>query len=169
MPPDFDDEPVAFKEDGTPIYDNAPTVVCVAIPNAIGMNYFTIIQRARNPGKGLWALPGGFQMKGETWEECGAREVYEELNLKIDPWSLTLIDFNTDEFGHNVLVAVSAPPVSWKDLKLNKKEVSYHSQITSTLGMKDTDWAFKFHKVGIETIFKTKAHLKNIMAHKMGW
>jgi ADP-ribose pyrophosphatase YjhB (NUDIX family) len=34
------------------------------------------------------ALPGGYQMLGQTWQEAGAREVLEETGVVIFPEAL---------------------------------------------------------------------------------
>lgn len=41
-----------------------------------------LIQRAIDPYKGKWALPGGFMNIGESAEECARRELEEETGLK---------------------------------------------------------------------------------------
>ena len=42
-----------------------------------------LIQRDRAPGKNIWALPGGFVTKNETYEQCAIRELFEETCLKV--------------------------------------------------------------------------------------
>jgi ADP-ribose pyrophosphatase YjhB (NUDIX family) len=43
------------------------------------------IRRGIEPGRGLWAFPGGYINLGETWQQAGAREVFEESHVRIDP------------------------------------------------------------------------------------
>ena len=43
-----------------------------------------LIKRGRTPGKGLYALPGGFVNQNETLQECALRELKEETGLVVD-------------------------------------------------------------------------------------
>lgn len=49
-----------------------------------------LIERGAEPFKGMWALPGGFMRMDESIEECAARELAEETNVK---------DVYLEEFG----------------------------------------------------------------------
>lgn len=42
-----------------------------------------LVRRAREPGRGLLGLPGGFVDVGETGEEALHREILEEINLRV--------------------------------------------------------------------------------------
>jgi 8-oxo-dGTP diphosphatase len=42
-----------------------------------------LVQRAFPPYRNLWTLPGGRREAGESAEECAAREVQEELGLRV--------------------------------------------------------------------------------------
>lgn len=41
-----------------------------------------LVERGGEPYKGMWALPGGFMRMDETVDECAARELAEETNLR---------------------------------------------------------------------------------------
>jgi 8-oxo-dGTP diphosphatase len=45
-------------------------------------------RRAIEPGRGLWALPGGMAEPGESTEECLTREILEETGLIVAVGSL---------------------------------------------------------------------------------
>jgi 8-oxo-dGTP diphosphatase len=47
-------------------------------------NALLMVQRGREPGKGLWSIPGGRVEKGEYLAAALAREVKEETNLDIE-------------------------------------------------------------------------------------
>lgn len=135
----------AYKtEDGKVLYDNAPTVVVGLIPTKWGL---IVIDRADGSG---WALPGGFQMKGETWQEALSREIEEELGITLDPvwWSLHhhrhCPSVATDEFGHNVLFA--SYNMIDEVLTPNPKEVKHIAHVGSEVQHWRLDWAFDLHK-----------------------
>jgi 8-oxo-dGTP diphosphatase len=47
-----------------------------------------VVRRARSPAYGLFTLPGGAVVAGETMIEAAAREVREETELAIEPVAL---------------------------------------------------------------------------------
>ena len=69
-----------------------------------------LIKRAREPFKGLWALPGGFIDENESLEEAAARELFEETGLS--QLSLEQVgafgDPGRDPRGHTVSVVYGA-------------------------------------------------------------
>ncbi|WP_037783063.1 NUDIX domain-containing protein [Kitasatospora purpeofusca] len=50
-----------------------------------------LIQRADDPYKGSWALPGGYVDEGETSQAAAARELEEETSIVAMPEELTQI------------------------------------------------------------------------------
>lgn len=50
-----------------------------------------LVQRAMDPEKGKWALPGGFMDAGEMPEEALRRELREEVSLEVDIGELLTI------------------------------------------------------------------------------
>jgi bifunctional NMN adenylyltransferase/nudix hydrolase len=42
-----------------------------------------LIERGRAPGRGSWALPGGFKNNNETFVDAAIRELMEETNLRV--------------------------------------------------------------------------------------
>jgi 8-oxo-dGTP diphosphatase len=63
-----------------------------------------LIRRGRDPGKGKYALPGGFVEYGERAEDCAVREVLEETGLRTEPLDLVGVysDPSRDPRGHIV-------------------------------------------------------------------
>ena len=47
--------------------------------------HILLVQRRAQPGKGLWALPGGFINQDETAMESAVRELREETRIKVPP------------------------------------------------------------------------------------
>ncbi|MBN7759742.1 NUDIX domain-containing protein [Nitratireductor aquibiodomus] len=133
------DQPIGHTPDGRPIYDNAPTVVAVlAYVNAQPM----VVRRNNNPGRGLLALPGGYQMRGETWQEAGCREVFEETGWKFDPTDMQFISMATDEYGNNLVIAENGKCLGHLG-EMDRKEVQEIRFISHPGDPKD--WAFPRH------------------------
>ncbi len=49
----------------------------------IQSGHILLVERRARPGKGLWALPGGFISSNETLRESMLRELKEETNIKV--------------------------------------------------------------------------------------
>lgn len=96
------DQPIGFAPDGHPVFDNTPTVVSVL---AKIEDRLLVIRRNNEPGKGLLGLPGGYHMRGESWQKAGVREVYEETGFALNPNACKFISLVTDEYGNNLIIA----------------------------------------------------------------
>ncbi len=66
---------------GFEFYLNPAAAVAALISDSQGR--LLIVERAREPQKGTWDLPGGFADPGESAEDALRREVREELGLEI--------------------------------------------------------------------------------------
>lgn len=84
-------------------YDNTPTVVVVLAETPSGE--LITVRRNNEPGKGLLGLPGGYHMRGETWQQAGVRELFEETGFMAHPGQLQLVSMETDEYGNNLVTA----------------------------------------------------------------
>ncbi len=59
-----------------------PKVAAIAF--AIQDNKVLLVQRAMEPGQGLWGMPGGFVELNEHPQETVRRELLEETDLKVE-------------------------------------------------------------------------------------
>lgn len=64
-----------------------------------------LVRRARDPGKGLLSVPGGFIDAGETAEEAMRREIREEVGLELGPVEYFTSQVNSYAY-HGVLYSV---------------------------------------------------------------
>src|SRR3954466_6122494 len=89
-------------------YQNTPTVVVVLVPLRGGL---LMIRRALvGEGQGKLALPGGYHMLGQTWQEGGAAGVLEERGVVIDPAGLRVLTVEaTPDRRQNLLFCQSVP------------------------------------------------------------
>jgi len=97
---------------GNITYSNPLPVSVVLLPIDDGL---LLVRRRQEPQAGKWALPGGFIETGETWQEAGAREVFEETGYKIDAGGLRLFDTLSAPDG-TLLVFGLAPAQSSQSL-----------------------------------------------------
>jgi bifunctional NMN adenylyltransferase/nudix hydrolase len=84
------------KWKGAP-YD--PTFNC-ADAFVVQAGHILLVQRKDAPGKGLWALPGGYINKKETCEMASIRELKEETKLKVPVPVLQGSKFASKVFDH---------------------------------------------------------------------
>ncbi len=73
-----------------------------------------LIQRGIDPGKGLWALPGGYMDAGEMPEAALQRELLEEVGLQVEIQTLlTIFPMVTSQLPSNgIVLAYHAHPTA---------------------------------------------------------
>ncbi|MBI4556364.1 MAG: NUDIX domain-containing protein [Candidatus Hydrogenedentes bacterium] len=82
-------------------YSNPIPAACCFVRQGDGLLF---VQRAVEPCKGLWTLPGGFVELGETTEEAALRELEEETGLT--GRGLRLIGASTQQSRYSGAVTV---------------------------------------------------------------
>ena len=123
------------RRETLPLYRNTPTVVVVLVPLRGGL---LMIRRALpGEGQGRLALPGGFQMLGQTWQEAGAREVLEETGVPIEAASLQVVAVETTPDRRQNLLFCQSPPVTHEGAFRHDAEVSEVLVIHETRGVSE--------------------------------
>lgn len=54
-------------------------------------NKILLVQRAYNPGRGMWTIPGGYVEQGERLEDAVAREIREETGVESEATALLAV------------------------------------------------------------------------------
>ncbi len=124
---------------GNITYSNPLPVSVVLLP--IDDTGLLLVRRTQEPQAGRWALPGGFIETGETWQEAGAREVFEETGYRVDPAGITLFDTRSAPDG-TLLVFGLAPAQSSRSLPPFTASSETSEAMTATGPM---DLAFSTH------------------------
>ena len=68
-----------------------------------------LVRRAIPPRAGQLALPGGFIDRGESWQAAGARELFEETGIQVDPAGITHFDTLSAPDGTVLIFGRAAP------------------------------------------------------------
>ena len=63
---------------------SSSVIPCVGAVVTDGQGRLLMIKRGREPGAGLWSIPGGRIEPGETDAEALVREMLEETNLAVE-------------------------------------------------------------------------------------
>jgi len=71
-----------------------------------------LVKRGREPGRGLWAVPGGKVEWGETIAEAAEREVYEETGIVTQAGEVVWVGESIGPSHHFVLIDVAATYLS---------------------------------------------------------
>lgn len=63
-----------------------------------------LVQRGREPGRGLWAVPGGKVRPGEPMREAARREMLEETGLEVEVGDVVWVGEYIEDAHHLVLI-----------------------------------------------------------------
>lgn len=66
-----------------------------------------LVQRGREPGRGLWAVPGGKVRHGEPMKEAARREMWEETGLEVEVGDVIWVGESIEGGHHLVLIDFS--------------------------------------------------------------
>jgi len=80
-----------------------------------------IFKRSGSHGDGTWSIPGGHLEFGETWEECAARELQEEVGITINNirFAAATNDIFENEAKHYVSIWLES---DWADGEATSQE-----------------------------------------------
>lgn len=96
---------------GASFYRNPVPAVAVVVADPAGR--VLLVQRAREPGRGLWSLPGGFMEIDESPDQAARRELAEETGLEAGPLHLIgVADEPSQPHGRVVVVCYQA--LTWR-------------------------------------------------------
>jgi bifunctional NMN adenylyltransferase/nudix hydrolase len=95
-------EEYKFYKDYHKSWASAPFVPVFQTTDAVVIQggHILLIQRGFSPGKGLWALPGGFINPKERLEDCVIRELVEETKIKVPEIVLRKGITHSEVFDH---------------------------------------------------------------------
>ena len=118
-----------------------------------GNDQLLLVQRARDPGKGMLGLPGGFVDRNETVEQALAREVLEETGLKITRFDYLMSYPNSYDYRGTVAPVIDLFYVCEFDaddkIELDPNELDHYEWVRPTLTHLQR-MAFHSNRVAIE-------------------
>ena len=137
---------------GKTTYSNPLPVSVVLLP--IDDCGLLLVKRVQEPAAGKWGLPGGFIETGETWQEAGAREVFEETGFSVDPATIQL--FDTRSAPDDTLLIFGLAPAQSSTILPSFKPSSETSAVMTAEGPREL--AFSTHTETANRYWKEIKH-----------
>jgi ADP-ribose pyrophosphatase YjhB (NUDIX family) len=108
---------------------DVPMIRCVGAVVHDAQGRLLLVQRANDPGRGQWSLPGGRVEAGESDASAVARELHEETGLLVRAGSLVgsvsrpassgvfmIFDYAAEVVGGELSAGDDASAAAWVDL-----------------------------------------------------
>jgi ADP-ribose pyrophosphatase YjhB (NUDIX family) len=99
-----------------------------------------LCRRAREPGRGLWAIPAGFMEDGESIEQAAARETAEETGVDIQPRDLLLYSVLSLPEMNQIYVTLRAELSCMPEIKAGPE--SLEVRMIGETDIRRDEWAF---------------------------
>ena len=133
-------------------YRNPTPVAALIIPTSSSGNRIMVVRRNIEPGYGELALPAGYLLFGETWEQAGAREAYEEtgcaIRKNIIEWPKHFLTESTPDGAHIIIVGTARAFYlgNWRPNREVQEVLEYHSAMEEKL-------CFPIHQKAVDAYF----------------
>lgn len=144
---------------GFQVWANPIPVSVVIVPVLEGERTgLLVVRRGIEPGKGRLAFAGGFLEEHETWQQGGARELLEEVNVTVDATTLEPFWYTSTEPRPNrVLLFSLAKPILITELGVFEvnEEAPERGLVFGPEGL-DELFAFGLHVAAARRFFRIR-------------
>jgi len=114
-----------------------------------------LIQRAIQPRRGKWALPGGYIDRGERWQEAAVRELYEETGIRTAADSVDLLAVHSGDDRVTLIIFGQTPRLAAAELPPFVANAECSARTVVTASQVDTiDFAFPLHRRMVSEFFR---------------
>jgi ADP-ribose pyrophosphatase YjhB (NUDIX family) len=135
------------------LYQNPLPVAVVLVPVDDGL---LVIRRGIEPCRGALALPGGYVKLGESWQEAGSREVFEEAGVIIDPVEIQEFQVRSAPDHTLLIFGLARPRLSHHLPPFSETEESIERVVLK----RPVGLAFPLHVQAVQEYFRTRAALR---------